>query len=61
MGEWLTVKEAMAYLKVSRTTLYMLTARNKLRWYEVEGVRGRRFKRGDLDELVKTRGGGQER
>lgn len=52
----MTVKEAMAYLKVSRVTLYALMARGQLRWVEVEGVRGRRFDRHDLDKLLKPGG-----
>jgi len=47
----MTVKEAMAYLKVSRVTLYALMARGQLRWVELPGVRGRRFRREDLDAL----------
>jgi excisionase family DNA binding protein len=52
----MTVKEAMAYLKVSRVTLYALMTRGQLRWVEVEGVRGRRFRREDLDRLIREGG-----
>ena len=47
----MTVKEACAYLRVSRVTLYALMARGQLRWVELPGVRGRRFERHDLDAV----------
>ena len=53
VAELMTVKEAAAYLKVSRMTLYTLMSTGRLRWVEVEGVRGRRFRREDLDRLVR--------
>jgi excisionase family DNA binding protein len=56
--EWLTVKEAMAYLKVSRATIFSWCASGKLPFYKIDSpVRGgRRFKRQDLDALLKPGG-----
>jgi len=54
MPEWLTTKEAAAYLKVSRATLFNYTSRGVLQWYAVPGGRGRRFKREDLDQLLQA-------
>jgi excisionase family DNA binding protein len=53
MADMLTLREAMAVLAVSRATIFRLMATGKLRWYEVEGVRGRRFRREDLDALLR--------
>jgi len=50
--EWLTVKEAASYLKVSRSTLFTYCAAGRLPWYRLEGGRGRRFKPEDLDALL---------
>lgn len=50
--EWLTVEEAMAYLKVSRSTLYRYTSEERLPFYQLAGTGGRRFKRSDLDALL---------
>jgi len=52
----LTLREAMAVLGVSRATMFRLMATGKLRWYEVEGIRGRRFRREDLDRLLREGG-----
>jgi excisionase family DNA binding protein len=52
MPEWLTVNEAAAYLRVSRDTVYSLSAAGRLAYYQIPGVRGRRFKREDLDKLL---------
>jgi excisionase family DNA binding protein len=59
MPEWLTVTEAMAYLKVSRRTLSRWCELGRLRFYELESGGGRRFKREDLDALLKPGGPGQ--
>ena len=53
MSELMTVQEACAYLKVSRVTLYAMMASGRLKWVELEGFRGRRFRREDLDALQK--------
>jgi excisionase family DNA binding protein len=61
MPEWLTVNEAAAYLRVSRDTVYTLAAAGRLPYYQIHGVRGRRFKREDLDKLLqqdRPKGGG---
>jgi len=61
MPEWVTVKEAGEYLKVSRATLFNYMKRGILPWYSVPGGRGRRLKREDLDKLLQLgnrRGGG---
>jgi excisionase family DNA binding protein len=55
--EWLTATQAMAYLKVSKSTLYRLCSEGKLPYFLVGGSGDRRFKRSDLDAaLVPGRG-----
>lgn len=48
---WLTVQQAMAYLKVSRETLRRYVRDGKLPAYK--GERIVRFKREDLDKMLK--------
>ena len=55
--EWLTAAEAMAYLKVSKSTLYRLCAEGKLPYFLVGGSGDRRFKRSDLDAALVPGGG----
>ncbi len=50
--DWLNVKEASEYLQVSRETIYSLMERGLLPYSEVQGVRGRRIRREDLDALL---------
>jgi excisionase family DNA binding protein len=50
--EWLTLNEAAAYLKVSRVAIYRFCDSDQLRYYEIKGHRGRRFRRKDLDSLL---------
>jgi excisionase family DNA binding protein len=56
VSDLLTLREAMAVLGVSRATIFRLMAMGKLKWHEVEGVRGRRFMREDLDRLIREGG-----
>ncbi|MEM7130241.1 MAG: helix-turn-helix domain-containing protein [Chloroflexota bacterium] len=49
---WLTVPEAMRYLKVSQRTLYRLMQDGTLPYYLITGTRQRRFKRDELDQLL---------
>jgi len=50
--EWMTIKEAMAYLKVCRRTIYNLCDSGKLPFYTLGEGGTRRFKRSDLDHLL---------
>ena len=50
--EWMTVAEAMAYLRISRATLYRLSAEGRLPFYTVGSSRDRRFRRRDLDAAL---------
>jgi len=50
---WLNVKEAAEYLHVSRPTLYNLMDTGLLPYAQVQGVRGRRIKKEDLELLLK--------
>lgn len=52
MGTWLTVGEAMAYLRVSRPTLYRWCDEGMLTFYELESGGGRRFEEADLDAML---------
>jgi excisionase family DNA binding protein len=49
---YLTVTEACAYLRISKTTLYDLMSDGRLPFYRIKGTRKRRLKRSDLDALI---------
>lgn len=49
---WMTVEQAMAYLQVSRATLYRFMESGKLKYYTLAGTGFRRFKREDLDAVL---------
>ena len=55
--EWMTVAEATAYLRISRATLYRLSAEGRLPYYTVGKGRDRRFRRRDLDAALLPGGG----
>ena len=57
--EWLTIPEALTYLKVSKTTLYDCMKDGRLPFYYVRGTRQRRIRAEDLEDLM-LRGGSQE-
>lgn len=50
--QWMTVAEAMAYLRVSRVTLYRLMGEGRLAFFTIHGERGRRLRRVDLDNVL---------
>ena len=50
---WFTVTEAARYLRVSRRTIYSLCAEQALVGYRAGEGKHRRFKREDLDKLLK--------
>lgn len=50
MEELLTVKEVMAYLKVSKTTVYKLIDREKIRPIKIGAVT--RIKKEDIEKLL---------
>jgi excisionase family DNA binding protein len=54
VAEWLTLKEAMAYLKVSRSTIFEWCSSGKLPYFKLEasGRLSRRFRREDLDAVL---------
>ncbi len=49
---WLTVPEALSYLRVSKTTLYALMKDGRLAFYYVKGTSQRRIRMVDLDNLM---------
>jgi len=51
--EMLTVKEVMAFLKVSRSKIYRLIDAGALKPYKI-GERGTRFKRSDVEAYVRS-------
>lgn len=51
MPIWLTTAEAMAHLKVSRSTLFRLVREGKVRKYVLPGVADPRYKQEELDAL----------
>ncbi len=53
MAEWLTTKEAAAYLKVHPKTVYRYVKSGRLRQYQAAGVGRPRFNREDLDALLR--------
>lgn len=57
---WMTVGEAATHLKVSRASVYRYCDAGLLRYYELESGGGRRFRREDLDELLKPKNGRRE-
>jgi excisionase family DNA binding protein len=54
--EWLTIREAATYLRVNVSTIYRWCDEGRLRYYELESGGGRRFKREDLDGLLRPGG-----
>jgi excisionase family DNA binding protein len=48
----MTIAEAMAYLRVSRATLYRLMREGRLPFYTVGTSQDRRLKRSDLDAAL---------
>jgi len=55
MEEWLKLKEAAAYLKVHRKTLYRYVKEGKLRQYQLGGTGRPRYRKQDLDALLVPR------
>jgi excisionase family DNA binding protein len=54
MEEWITLREAAAYLKLHPKTLYRYVRAGKLRQYRPGGTGRPRFQREDLDALLKA-------
>jgi len=52
----MTVAEAMAYLRVSRATLYRLMADERLPYFTVGATKDRRLRRHDLDAALLPQG-----
>ena len=52
----MTVAEAMAYLRVSRATLYRLMAEDRLPYFTVGTTKDRRLRRPDLDAALLPQG-----
>lgn len=53
MPNWLTAKEAMHYLKVSKATFYRLIKAGKIPVYALDGTDDKRYRQDDLDSLLK--------
>jgi excisionase family DNA binding protein len=49
---WFNVQEASDYLRISRPSLYELIKKGVLPSYTIKGLKGRRFRREDLDALM---------
>jgi excisionase family DNA binding protein len=49
---WLTPKEAMEYLKVSRSPFYRMLRDGRLTAYNLAGTDEKRFRSEDLDALL---------
>ena len=52
--QWLTIREACGYLRVTRSTLYRWAGEGRLRLYSL-GSRSTRVLREELDALVRPR------
>lgn len=50
--EWLTIPEALEYLRVSKSTLYECMSDGRVPFYYVKGTRQRRLKKRDIDNLM---------
>ncbi len=61
MPDWLTAREAAAYLKVDRTTIYRYCGQGLLAFYDLKTGGGRRFRRQDLDALLSSARTDEER
>lgn len=49
---WMTPKEAMGYLKVSRSTFYRMLRDGRLTAYHLAGTDEKRIRQEDLDALL---------
>lgn len=49
---WMTPKEAMAYLKVSRSTFYRMLGAGQLKPYQIAGTDKKRYRLEDLEALL---------
>lgn len=49
---WLTPKEAMGYLKVSRSTFYRMIRSGRIIAYNLAGTDEKRFRQDELDALL---------
>lgn len=49
---WLTAKQAMTYLSVSRSTFYRMLKDGRLTAYNLAGTDEKRFRQEDLDALL---------
>lgn len=58
--EWLTAAEAAKYLKVSKPTIYRLSAEGRLPFFTIAGRGDRRYKRTDLDAVLEPGQEGKE-
>jgi len=56
MTEWLTPKEAAAYIKLHPKTLYKYARVGKLQQYRPAGTGRPRFRREDLDAFLQATG-----
>jgi len=60
MPTWLTAKEAMDYLRVSKATFYRLIRAGKITVYALDGTDDKRYRQDDLDALLKPLPKGQD-
>ena len=49
---WMTVAESMAYIGVSKATIYSYMADGRLPFFYIKGSNQRRLKRSDLDAML---------
>lgn len=52
MPRWMTAKEAMEYLRVSKATFFRLVKAGKIPAYALSGTDERRYREEDLDALL---------
>jgi len=52
MPTWLTAKQAMEYLKVSKATFYRLVKAGKIQAYSLAGTDEKRYRESELDALL---------
>lgn len=52
MPSWLTAKQAMDYLKISKATFYRMVKDGRIKAYGLAGTEDKRYREDELDALL---------